>query len=90
LDEISSQIDVFLAGQLAPQGFETRPSAKDGAPLVPLSLAKAEILRSIGDPVLVLTANVQVSGDGRQLKVPTNDKQNSRFNDNRPSVFRFI
>ena len=28
--------------------------------------------------------------DGRQLKVPTNDKQNSRFNDNRPSVFRFI
>jgi hypothetical protein len=32
-------------------------------------LAKAEILRSIGDPVLVLTANVQVSGNNTQRVV---------------------
>jgi len=41
-------------------------------------------------PQLHVSYHFSLTADGRQLKVPTNDKQNSRFNDNRPSVFRFI
>ena len=64
-DQISSEIDAFLAGQLAPQGFETRASTKDEPPLVLLRLENAAVLQSIG-PTLVLTVKVQVSGNSTQ------------------------
>jgi ankyrin repeat protein len=64
-DQISSQIDGFIAGQLAPEGFEVQTSAKDGAPRVLLSLETAEVVQYM-DPVLVLTVRLKVSGSNMQ------------------------
>lgn len=64
-DQISSEIDAFLAGQLAPQGFEAQTSAKDGSPLVRLTLENAAVVQFNG-AILVLTVKVQVTGNNTQ------------------------
>ncbi len=64
-DQISSQINAYLAGQLASQGFATQTSTNDVSPLVRLTLENAAIIQFNG-PTLVLTAKVQVIGNNSQ------------------------